>query len=139
MKTLITAAALLAVVAIDAHADQLKLPPEMHGLWCEQGKPGKSKCAKRSTTTYDRFSCRFTDENNNEEGRINVGPDGFTATEYMCHIVSGSVAGRNYMLTMKCMETPEQTWRRKIRMHVMQNGPTRSANFKWSSLIIEDL
>jgi hypothetical protein len=120
-------------------AKQIKLPPEMHGLWCEQGKLEKSKYVQRTTTTYDKFLCKFTDENNNEKGRINIGPEGFSTIEYSCHIIDGSIASSKYTLTLKCMETPKETWQIKIRIYLVQNGPTRSANFRWSSLIIEEL
>jgi hypothetical protein len=132
-------AAMLFAMLSTASAKQINLPPEMHGLWCEQLRLDKSKYVEHTTTTYDRFSCKFAGKDNNEEGRINVGPDGFSASEYTCRIVSGSVVSSKYTLTLSCMETPQETWRIKIRIYLVQNGPTRSAHFRWSSLVIEEL
>jgi hypothetical protein len=109
--TLILGAAILLALIGTANAGP-KLPPEMHGVWCEAR-------TVKSTTSYNRL----TDDDGPE--KINIGPNGFSTVEYMCEIVNGLVERGKYALTLKCSETPTNTWRMKLRMPYRASRPSR--------------
>jgi hypothetical protein len=113
MKKAVLAAAALATLRIgSSEAAPPKLPPQFHGMWCVSKERGK-------LTTYSRTGCgKTTGVVDDDDTRINVVPNGFSATEYSCRIVDGSIDRGKYTLSMRCAETPENTWRIKVRMHV---------------------
>lgn len=138
IKMLLAGAVALSTISAANAAERVKLPREMLGTWCESLRMEKSQYVAQSYTVYDKLdSCKP----NVPTGEwITVSANRFNTYGGECRFVNVAASKDGYTVRARCtqMEGPPQPSFLTFVMSLQQNGPTRSTDHRWTSLIIQD-